>query len=116
MLVEIRSAIWNVHRMGFSNSLQHKDLDSAMVFITAMYRAIPEEYRKDLPPRPVVSKMEDHLALKRERKMPKLVKPHSSKRKCPMCAKLHTKNEHRFHGDNSYKKTHEGTKKRKKKK
>jgi hypothetical protein len=47
--------------------------------------------------------------------MPKLVKPHSSKRKCPMCAKLHTKNEHRFHGDNAYKKTHEGTKKRKKK-
>jgi hypothetical protein len=65
MLVEIRSAIWNVHRMGFSNSLQHKDLDSAMVFITAMYRAIPVEYRKDLPPRPMVNKMQDHLALKR---------------------------------------------------
>jgi len=47
--------------------------------------------------------------------MPKLVKQHSSKRKWELCARLHTKNEHRFHGTNAYKKTHEGTKKRKKK-
>ena len=65
MLVEIRSAIWNVHRMGFSNSLQHKDLDSAMVFITAMHRAIPKDYREELPPKPTVDHMSDHLALKR---------------------------------------------------
>jgi|GEM_PF-6182590 hypothetical protein len=43
------------------------------------------------------------------------VKPHKSKRECPICAKTHTKNEHRFHGTGTYKKTHEGTKKRKKK-
>lgn len=69
MLVEIRSAIWNVHRMGFSNSLQHKDLDSAMVFITAMFRAIPKDYRKELPPSPTIEKMGDHLALKRNQWM-----------------------------------------------
>ena len=43
------------------------------------------------------------------------VKSHVSKRKCPICAKTHTKNEHRFHGSGTYKKTHEGTKKQKKK-
>jgi len=65
LLVEIRSAIWNVHRMGFSNSLQHKDLDSAMVFITAMNRAIPKEYRNELQPKPAIGKLGDSLNLKR---------------------------------------------------
>jgi hypothetical protein len=43
------------------------------------------------------------------------VKAHASSRTCPICTKEHTTNEHRFHGKGTYKKTHEGTKKQKKK-
>ena len=67
LLVEILANTWNTYRMGLTNSVQHNDFDSAILFSQCMNRSIPQISRPEIPVFPIAKGLTDDIALKQNK-------------------------------------------------
>lgn len=64
VLVEILANSWSTYRMGFTNSIQHNDFDSAILFATCMKALLPKGAQPVLDPIPTARDVREDYALK----------------------------------------------------
>lgn len=67
VLVEILANSWSTYRMGFTNSIQHNDFDSAILFATCMKALLPKGAQPKLDEIPIAKDVREDYALKMQK-------------------------------------------------
>lgn len=64
VLVEILANSWSTYRMGFTNSVQHNDFDSAILFAMCMKALLPKGAQPELSTVPIAKNVKEDYFLK----------------------------------------------------
>ena len=64
VLVEILANSWGTYRMGFTNSVQHADFGSSILFSLCMVALLPENAQPRLAPMPQADELKNDYKIK----------------------------------------------------
>ena len=67
VLIEVRTAAWTQYRQGLTYAIQHKDMDSCIIFIFAMVAMLPEGDRPKMMDVPKAENMNQTFNLKQDK-------------------------------------------------